>query len=157
MGKIMNTIFKIIAYIISTPFFITWLLFCAILALLGAFLPKKNILINLKQVKQKETICKVLNNKGLINDEEYRFETNEVAILYDELTFKGYLFILKPIIIMLKYTNFLDVFISYLAFKWMEIHQYKKQHKKEAKTFFSLLSNTSVAIAQATGNFLYRF
>ena len=56
------------------------------------------LLIDLKKVKEKETICKVLNQKGLISDKEYNFETNEVAVLYDETTFRGYLFILKPII-----------------------------------------------------------
>ena len=153
----MNTILKLIAYIITIPLFITWLLFCAFLAILGGFLPKKDILINLDQVKQKDTICKILNNKGLLSDKEYSFETNEVAVLYDELTFHGYLFILNPIIFLLKYTSFLDDFISYLAYKWMALHHFKKEHKQKSKTFFSLLASVCVLIAQATGNFLYRF
>ena len=127
--KTLNFIFIFLAFLITTPFFLVWLLFCAILALIALVLPKKDILIDLDNVKQKETICKVLNYKGLISDKEYSFETNEVAILYDELTFRGYLFILKPIIITLKYTDFLDGFITYLAFKWMEVHSFKKEYK----------------------------
>jgi hypothetical protein len=154
--KITNFILSFFAYLITTPFIIIWLLFCAVLALIALVLPKKDILIDLNKVKKKETICKVLNNKGLISDKEYSFETNEVAILYDETTFRGYLFILKPIIVTLKYTNFLDGFISYLAFKWMAVHTYKKEHNREAKTLFWLLSKISVAIAKLVGTLLYR-
>ena len=152
--KIINFIFSFFAYLITTPFFIIWLLFCAILALFALVLPKKDILIDLKKVKEKETICKVLNKKGLISDKEYSFETNEVAVLYDETTFRGYLFILKPIIFTLKYANFLDGFLLYLAYKWMEVHTYKKEHNREAKTFFWLLSKVSVSIAKLVGTFL---
>ena len=154
---IRSSIFSFFAYLITTPFFIIWLLFCAVLALFALLLPKKNILIDLKKVKEKETICKVLNQKGLISDKEYNFETNEVAVLYDETTFRGYLFILKPIIFTLKYTNFLEGFLSYLAYKWMAVHTYKKEHNREAKTFFWFLSKLSVSIAKLVGNFLYRF
>ncbi len=154
--KIINFILSFFAYLITTPFFIIWLLFCAVLALFALLLPKKDILIDLNKVKQKETICKVLNKKGLISDKEYSFETNEVAVLYDETTFRGYLFILKPIIISLKYTNFLDGFISYLAYEWMEVHSFKKEHNCEAKTLFGLLSKISVTIAKLVGTFLYR-
>ena len=154
--KITNFILSFFAYLITTPFILAWLLFCAILALIALVLPKKDILIDLDNVKQKETICKVLNNKGLISDKEYSFETNEVAILYDELTFRGYLFILRPIIITLKYTNFLDKVMTYLAFKWMEVHSFKKEYNQDAKTFFWLLSKISVAIARLVGTFLYR-
>jgi len=154
--KTLNFIFIFFAFLLTTPFFLAWLLFCAILAILALVLPKKEILIDLDNVKQKETICKILNKKGLISDKEYSFETNEVAVLYDELTFRGYLFILRPIIITLKYTNFLDKVMTYLAFKWMEVHSFKKEHNKEAKTFFWLLSKISVAIAKLVGTFLYR-
>lgn len=153
----MNTLLKIIAYIIIIPLFTTWLLFCVLLALLGSILPKKDISINLNEVEEEETICKVLNRKGLMSDEDYSFEINEVAIMYDETTFKGYLFILNPIIFIFNQTNFMDNFIAFLAHKWMEIHHFEKTHKQEAKTFFSLIANTSVSIAKGTGNFLYRF
>ena len=100
--RIRNILFSFIAYLLSTPLFIIWLLFCGFLALLGEFLPSKKIAIDLEKVKRKETICSVLNSKKLLSDEEYSFETQDVASLYNELIFRGYLFVLSPIIFLLK-------------------------------------------------------
>ena len=149
-------IFTLIAYILTIPLFIIWLLFCAFLAFLGLLLFKKQIVIDIQKVKDKETICSVLNKKALLSDEEYDFETNDVANLYDDLIFRGYLFVLAPIIFLLKYTNFANSFILYLVHKWMQMHKYKKVYKKEPKTFFSTLMNICVRIAGLIGQFLYR-
>lgn len=154
--KIFNFIYTFFAYIITIPLFITWLLFCAILALLGSLVIKKQIAINLYEVKKRDTICGVLNHKGLLSDEEYSFETNEVAALYDKLTFDGYLFILNPIIFLLKHTNFADKFVLYLVHKWMEVHDFKKENKGELKTYFSILAKFCVSIANFVGQFLYK-
>ena len=152
----MTFIYSVLSYVISVPLFIIWLLFCITLALLGALIPKKLILIDLDEVKRRETICRVLNNKGLLSDEEYSFETNEVAANYDELIFHGYLFILNPIIFLLKRTSFMDRFVLYLVYKWMEIHYYKKEHNHEPRTFFRALANVCVYFAGAVGQILYQ-
>ena len=152
----MTFVSSFIAYIISVPLFIMWLLFCLILAILGTLIPKKLILINLDEVKSKDTICSVLYKKGLLSDEEYSFETNEVASNYDELIFHGYLFVLNPIIFLLKNTSFTDRFVLYLVYKWMEIHYYKKQYNHEPRTFFRAFANICVYFAGAIGQILYR-
>lgn len=144
------------AYIIVVPLFAIWLLFWAVVAIVGTFLPKKQILINLDEVKSKDTICKVLNNKKLLSDKEYSFETNDVAAQYDELTFHGYLFVLNPIIFLLKYTSFMDRFVLYLVYKWMGIHYFKKENKQRPKTFFSGLAKVCVSLAGSVGQILYR-
>ena len=92
----------------------------------------------------------------LLSDEEYSFETNEMAAQYDKLTFRGYLFILNPIIFLLNRTNFMDKFVLYLVHKWMEIHYFKKEHNHKPRTFFSGLAKVCVSLAGAVGQILYR-
>ena len=152
----MTFIFSFLAYLVTIPLFIVWLFFCAILALLGALLPKKYIAINLNAVKKKDTICSVLNNKGLLSDEKYSFETNDVAPLYDELTFLGYLFVLNPVIFLLKNVNFLDNLFIYLVSKWMKVHNFKKENNSKNRTFFSILAKVCVTLAGYVGQVLYR-
>lgn len=152
----MTLIFSFLAYLITIPLFIAWLFFCGILAFIGALLPKKYIAINLDGVIKKDTICSVLNSKGLLSHEEYSFETNDVASLYDELTFLGYLFVLNPVIFLLKNANFLDTFFMYLVNKWMEVHNFKKENNLKEKTFFSILAKVCVTLAGYVGQVLYR-
>jgi len=153
--KYLTLFLKIIAYAITLPLFIIWLLFCAIIALIGVFLPKKNIAINLDNVKRKQTVCSVLNKKGLLSNEEYNFETNEVASQYEGTAFTGYLLILAPIIFLLKNTSFADSFILIIVHKWMDVHNFKKTTGYKANKFYLGLANTCVAIAANVGQFLH--
>lgn len=153
----MNFIISFLAYIICIPLFIAWLIFCAGIATIGIFISKKHILINLDRVKKKETICQVLNTKGLISNKEYSFETDEVAPLYDELTFRGYLFVLNPIIFLLKHTDFTNTFVVFLVNKWMNIHHFQNQYKKDPNTYFSAFAKLCVVLAGNVGQVLYRF
>lgn len=155
--KYLTLFLKIIAYTITLPLFITWLFFCAIIALIGSFLPKKKITINLKEVKKEETICSVLNKKGLLSNEEYNFETNEVASLYQRTAFTGYLLILAPIIFLLKNTSFADSFVLFIVHKWMDVHSFKKPTTYKANKFYSSLAKTCVLIADKVGQFLILF
>jgi hypothetical protein len=150
-------IYKILGYSLSVPLFILWLLFCFFLSIIGFFTTRKKITINLDNVKKRETICSVLNNKNLISDQEYRFETEDVATLYDELTFKGYLFVLKPVIFLLKHTAFSDTFILFLVKKWMYVHHFQRRYKKNPNTPFYFLIKTCVLLAKYLGHFLYIF
>nr|WP_129502540.1 hypothetical protein [Malaciobacter halophilus] len=152
----MTLIYKIIAYIITIPLFTIWLLFCFIISLIGSVLYKKRIYIDLDRVKKRETICSVLNNKKYLSDEEYEFETVEVACIYDELTFRGYLFVLAPVIFLLKHFSFTDDFVFYLVKKWMDLHKFQREHKKRPKSFFSSLMSLCVLLAFFVGQVLYR-
>ncbi len=152
----MTLINKTTAYIITIPLFTIWLLFCFLISLIGSLLYKKRVLIDLDRVKKRDTICSVLNSKKYLSDEEYEFETVEVASLYDELTFRGYLFVLAPVIFLLKHFSFADDFVFYLVKKWMKIHKYQRQHKKKAKSFFSALMSLCVLLAFFVGQVLYR-
>ena len=152
----MTLIQKTTAYLISIPLFTIWLLFCFIISLIGSLLYKKRVHIDLDRVKKRETICSVLNSKKYLSDEEYEFETVEVASLYDELTFRGYLFVLAPVIFLLKHFNFADGFVFYLVKKWMHIHKFQRQHKKKPKSFFSALMSLCVLLAFFVGQVLYR-
>ena len=154
--KITNILFCFIAYLICTPLFILWLFFCGFLAFLGELLPSKKIAIDLEKVKRKETICSVLNSKKLLSDEEYSFETQDVASLYNELIFRGYLFVLSPIIFLLKHTSFADSFVLYLVHRWMDVHYFNKDSAYTPKTFFSQLFKICVYLAGNVGQVLYR-
>lgn len=150
----MKSTITIILYLIVLPLFIIWLLFCGVIAFFGLFFHKKFIPIDFDGVKKKDTICSVLNSKGLLSDEEYAFETKDVAGLYDELIFRGYLFVLRPIIVLLKYTNFANDFILYLVHRWMEVHNYKQ--KQKTNSFFTLLFKFCVNTAGRIGQVLHR-
>jgi len=152
----MTLIQKTTAYLIIIPLFTIWLLFCFMISLIGSLLYKKRVHIDLDRVKKRETICSVLNSKKYLSDEEYEFETVEVASLYDELTFRGYLFVLAPVIFLLKHFSFADGFVFYLVKKWMYIHKYQRQHKKKPKSFFSVLMSLCVLLAFFVGQVLYR-
>ena len=152
----MNFLYKILGYFITIPLFICWLLFSFVLSLIGLFLYERRIHIDLEKVKKRDTICSVLNSKKLLSDDEYAFETEDVALLYDELTFRGYLFVLSPVIFLLKHFSFTDSFVLYLVKKWMYIHKYLRQHEKRPKSFFSALMSLCVFLAFLLGQVLYR-
>lgn len=152
----MRFIYKLFTNIIFIIFLFIWLLFCLILALLGALFINKKIQIDLQRVKKRDTICSVLYEKKLLNEEQYEFETSEVASWYDELTFRGYLFILAPVIKTIKNFSFFDSIIFYLVQKWMEVHYYQKEYKRKPKSFFAFISNISVKLANWVGQVLYR-
>ena len=71
---------------------------------------QKQIPIEYEKITKVDTICSVLNGKNLLSDKEYEFEAIEVASLYDHITFLGYIFIVSPIIYLLKKSSFLDGF-----------------------------------------------
>ena len=119
------------------------------------FLRNKKIKIDLIRVKKRDTICSELHRKKLLSDEEYEFETVEVASWYDELTFRGYLFVLAPVIFLLKNFSFADRFILYLVHKWIKIHYHQKKHKTKPKNFFALLMALCVILANYVGQVLY--
>ena len=152
----MNFIFTTFLYFIVVPLFIIWLLICFLISLIGLILFKKKIEINLDRVKKRETICSVLKDKKFLSEEEYEFETVDVASQYDELTFRGYLFVLKPIIFLLKNSSFTDEFVFYIVKKWMKLHEYKREQNSMPKSFFSLLMKLCVVLAGYVGQVLYR-
>lgn len=152
----MKIIKKLFAYIITIPPFIIWLLFCFFISLLGALFNQRKIKIDLVKVKKRDTICSVLYNKKLLTNEEYEFETCEVASWYDELTFRGYLFVLAPVIFLLKYFSFADGFVLYVVKKWIKIHRYQKKYSGKPKTFFSSFISLCVLLANFVGQVLYR-
>lgn len=152
----MNFLYSLLGYFIAIPLFVFWLLFCFVISLIGSLLYKKRVRIDLDRVKRRETICSVLNQKKYLSDDEYEFETVEVASLYDELTFRGYLFVLSPVIFLLKHFRFADSFVLYLVKKWMYIHKFQREHKKKLKSFFSALMSLCVLLAFFVGQVLYR-
>lgn len=142
---------KNLIYLIIIPLILIWLVLCGILAIAAIFVHKKQKPINLNKVHKKETVCKVLNNKNLISNKAYDYEANEVASRYDDITFQGYLLILSPVIFLLKYTNYIDTFMLYLVRKWMQIHNFEEQDKKNENRVFKILCRLSVKIAWQVG------
>jgi len=152
----MKLISKIIANILFIPLLFIWLLFCLLIAILGALFINKKIQIDLQRVRKRDTICSVLYEKNLLSKDQYEFETVEVASWYDELTFDGYLFILAPVIKTIKNFSFFDGIIYYLVKKWIKVHYYQKEHESKPKTFFSYLTIISVRLSNWVGQVLYR-
>jgi len=144
------------SWALFSPILIFWLFICAGLALMGRFLPRKTLPLDLNFVNQSTTVCKILNHKGLISDEEYHFEHSEVAALYDKMTFAGYLFILGPIIRLLKRVQFLDGFFVYLVKRWMRVHEHLLYNREKPVRWHLGLTYTCIGLAHNLGRFLHQ-
>lgn len=141
---------------IFLPILISWLLICAVMALVGRILPRRTLPLDLAFVDQSTTVCKILNHKGLISDEEYRFEHTQVAALYDKMTFGGYLFILGPIIRLLKRFRFLDGFFLYLVRRWMRVHEHFLYNKEKPALWHLGVTYICIGWAHNLGRFLHQ-
>lgn len=139
------------------PFLVLWLLFCSLLALLGWVLPAKILKLNSDEVEASLTVCKILNEKGLISDDEYGFETQKVARLYDQLTFKGYLFIMNPVIAIMKGAQFLDAFVLWLVKRWMNVHRHFLGGNQNPPAFHVMLTRLCTHLAFYLGKTLKLF
>jgi hypothetical protein len=136
-----------------------WLCFSIVLALTGAFLPSHSRGLKAQEVKDSDTICRALYEKGKLTKEEYAFETDHVAESYDDQIFKGYSFIVFPVIWTLKKTNTIDSSILFLVHRWMSVHHHffeNKTHNKPPK-FDIFFTKACVAIAKGTGKSLSLF
>lgn len=136
-----------------------WLVLSLFLALAGTFLPIKSNFLKAEQVKESDTICKALFDKNKLTAEEYAFETDQVAESYDDLVFKGYGFIVFPVIWIIKKTDTIDGAVLFLAHRWMSVHHYffeNKTHIKPAQ-FDIFFTKFCVAVAKGTGKSLCLF
>lgn len=143
-------------WVFFLPILISWLLLCALMAVMGRILPRKSLPLDLQFVDQSTTVCKILNHKGLISDEEYRFEHTQVAALYDKMTFAGYLFILSPIIRLLKRSRFLDGFFVYLVKRWMCVHEHFLFNKEKPALWHLGVTYICIGFAHNLGRFLHQ-
>jgi hypothetical protein len=142
---------RVFGLIIVTPFLLAWLLFCLLLAVVGRLLPNASKAPDLTEVVKKTTVCKVLNQKNLITDEEYEFETQSVAQFYDRLTFRGYLFVMAPFILLLRSTSFLDRFFQFLVRRWIKVHGFLIHGQTRPDTWLVGLAQICAQIAHRVG------
>lgn len=140
---------------IVAAFYLIWILFCAGLALMGLLIPKKSKQLDSDLVKSSDTICKILNRKGLLTDEEYNFETNDVAPTYDSMTFLGYRFILGPMMRVLESTTAFDGFMVFLVKQWMLVHRHKLFNKTRPSGVYIFITIFCVSAAQSVGKVLF--
>ncbi len=146
---------KYIVLLISSPLLLFWFLFCGGLALIGVILPTTKRAIDLEQVKIKVTVCRLLTEKGYLDAEDYRFESEEVAALYDSFTFEGYLFIFQPILLLMSKSDYFDAILFYLVKHWMQTHRQLLGYQSQIHGVKVFLANVSVKIARNLGKFLY--
>lgn len=136
------------------PLLLAWLMICALIALFGVILPAQREYLNTDQVEASRTVCKILHKKGLITDEEYAFEHRVVAARYDHSTFKGYLFILTPIMGLLERSQFLDKFLTYLVKAWMDVQHHWMQKGDRPARWQIYLARVCVSLAHYNGRFV---
>ncbi len=142
---------QVLAYLLLVPLYILWLLICLGFAVFGFVFPNKRFRLDLDEVDRRTTVCKVLNQKGLISQKEYEFETQNVAAYYDEQTFTGYLFIMKPVIFALQMTSYFDSFFVFLVKKWIAVHRFLFFQIEKPKQFYIRLAAVCVALAHGVG------
>ncbi len=143
------------AYIFVSPLYMAWLTVCVVMAIIGFLLPSKRVQLAQKKVEDSQTVCKVLNQKNLISESEYQFETEKVAAHYDELTFKGYLFVLGPLIFLLKSTSHFDSFVLFLVKRWMAVHRFLFFNEDKPRRLYLFLTHFCVGIAFRVGVLLF--
>jgi len=144
--------------------YLIWLALCFALAVAGLLLPKKALPLKSKTVQESETICKTLYQKGKLSAEEYDFETHQVAETYDDLVFKGYEFIVAPVIWMLKRGKSIDSLVLFFVYRWMNVHhcilgttETENSSQITAPKFDIKLTKICVALAKGTGKSLSLF
>lgn len=145
------------ACFLLAPVLISWLLLSCLLAIAGTFLKKEFRELESDQVKETVTVCKVLCEKSLLSPEEYNFETNQVAKMYCESTFTGYLFILAPVIHILRHSNWLDSIMLSLVHRWMRVHHDKISKINLSTVFEHSLVKICTLIARNSGYALQFF
>ncbi len=131
-------------------FYILWLCFFSLIGLISYFVlfwKKDHESID---VTQFDTICKVLNDKNILSDEDYLFETTFVASSYSAETFMGYKLIVTPWVYFLKRHTSLDRFTLYLVCKWIAFQKRRLDQVRQF-SFFSGLASTATLIACGVG------
>jgi len=152
-------IFGFLGPFVFFSFYSLWLSLSIAMALMGTFLPFKSRALRKETVKEADTICKILFEKKKLTAQEYAFETDQVAVHYDDLIFKGYGFIVFPVIYTLRITDLIDRPILFLVKRWMAVHHYffdNESHKKPLR-FDIFFTKFCVAVAKGTGKSLCLF
>ena len=143
--------------LIFFSFLIPWLLICGALSILGLLLPFKSISLETSDVEMEKTVCKILNEKKILSDEDYTFETYFVAKEYDQFTFKGYAFIFAPILKVLENSKLIDNGLYYLVQKWIQVHKFWIFNNSKPKLILRTITSVCVTIAWSLGKFLTLF
>lgn len=135
--------------------FFFWLIFCFLLSLPGFLIRVRSHRLNQNDVKKHLTICRCLFEKNLIDEKVYSFETNQVSQMYDHLVFKGYGFIVFPVIYALKKYSFLDKSVLFFVTKWVAVHEhfFNKSSLKTPKSHIYLVF-ICTSISRALGGSL---
>jgi len=105
-------------------FYIVWLILCFALAMVGALIPFRKKNLDPSHVKKSLTICRCLFEKNKIDESVYAFETDQVAISYNNLVFRGYSLIVSPLIYVLKRFDFMDMITLYFVDRWVSVHRF---------------------------------
>jgi len=145
---------KVMPFIFSF-FYIFWLAICFFISLPGFLIPFKKKELESSVVKKHYTICRCLFEKGVISEKTYAFETDQVSKHYDQLVFKGYTFIVVPVIFTLRKSKYIDNFILYFVERWVAVHKYQfKQINVEPPIFHRFLVKVCISISRAVGSTL---
>jgi hypothetical protein len=132
-------------------FYSQWLVLCGFIALLGILVRNRAEVLDREIVKGATTVCKTLYEKKILSKKEYDFEVTQVSDMYGKSTFAGYLFIMSPIILILKRVSWLDVITLHLVRRWINVHRYKLSISNHASIFDRKIVGTCVLAAQYTG------
>jgi hypothetical protein len=132
---------------------------CFLLALIGIFIKeKKDEQLKTDEVQDSITICRLLFERSKLTEQEYAFETEQVATAYNASAFTGYKFMAAPIISVVKRKSFLDHSLVFLVRRWIKVHRYFFENKNQKPPRFHILFTQScIFIAKGTGKTLCLF
>jgi len=141
--------------ILFATLYLIWLCFCFLIAIFGLCFKKKKEKLSVEIVKEAETICRILVRKKKITKANYEFEATQVSQYYDENTFDGYMFIVKPVIWVLHEYKFFDEVVTFIVRRWIRVQRYKiLKVGSPAPLYHRLLAEVCVKLAYGVGRAL---
>ena len=135
--------------------FILWILTLLSISVFGCFFPLKRQTLQSNEVDDHDTICSTLQEKGLISEKDYNFESQVVAPLYDRYTFSGYLTIISPLLFVMKRTDYMDSVSLFFVRHWISDHERRTTHEKNFSYFYRALFKICTFLAAGLGKLLH--
>lgn len=137
--------------------FIAWLILLAPMAIAGFLFVGRKSPVPTEQVDASKTLCKSLWQKGLLPREDYEFEYTEVSQNYSGNVFRGYQFLVGPVIFALDNSHCLDDIVLFLVKRWIALQRAFKLSSQPIFPFDYYLSKFAIGYASGMGRFLFRF
>ena len=134
-----------------------WLLVFLVFGIIGFLVPPARRALTVDLLDQFKTICGILRDKQVLSREQYEFESQKVAKMYDLATFHGYRWIVWPVTKTMSLTSHFDPLIMFFVGRWILVHRSRLDGDIRAPLLYRLLTKVATTLAQRVGLLLFCF